>query len=101
MVCIKLQSDAASDLHRDQLPLGVHMEFGLFNQMYYPVHRRDERGEHESLMDELAIIEVADRVGFKYAWASEHHFLNEYSHLSASEAFMAYALARTSNIHIG
>jgi len=77
------------------------MEFGLFNQMYQPVHRRTERGEHECLMEELAIIEVADRVGFKYAWASEHHFLNEYSHLSASEAFMAYALARTTNIHIG
>jgi alkanesulfonate monooxygenase SsuD/methylene tetrahydromethanopterin reductase-like flavin-dependent oxidoreductase (luciferase family) len=77
------------------------MEFGLFNQMYHPVHRRGERNEHECLMDELAIIEVADRVGFKYAWASEHHFLDEYSHLSASEAFMAYALARTKNIHIG
>ncbi|HEY4333844.1 MAG TPA: LLM class flavin-dependent oxidoreductase, partial [Ilumatobacteraceae bacterium] len=77
------------------------MEFGLFNQMYHPVHRRAERSEHECLMEELAIIEVADRVGFKYAWASEHHFLDEYSHLSASEAFMAYALARTTNIHIG
>jgi alkanesulfonate monooxygenase SsuD/methylene tetrahydromethanopterin reductase-like flavin-dependent oxidoreductase (luciferase family) len=77
------------------------MEFGLFNQMYHPAHRRQERTEHEVLMEELAIIEVADRVGFKYAWASEHHFLDEYSHLSASESFMAFALARTSNIHIG
>ena len=77
------------------------MEFGLFNQMYHPIHRRDERTEHDVLREELAIIEVADRVGFKYAWASEHHFLDEYSHLSASEAFMAYALARTKNIHIG
>src|SRR3954451_14407142 len=80
---------------------GGRMEFGLFHQMYHPVHRREERGEHECLMEELALIEIADRVGFKYAWASEHHFLDEYSHLSASEAFMAYALARTSNIHIG
>ena len=77
------------------------MEFGLFNQMYHPVHRRSERTEQEVLREELAIIEVADRVGFKYAWVSEHHFLDEYSHLSASEAFMAYALARTKNIHIG
>ena len=53
------------------------------------------------LREEIALIEVADRVGFKYAWASEHHFLDEYSHLSASEAFMAFALARTKNIHIG
>jgi alkanesulfonate monooxygenase SsuD/methylene tetrahydromethanopterin reductase-like flavin-dependent oxidoreductase (luciferase family) len=77
------------------------MEFGLFNQMYHPAHRRQERTEQEVLREELALIEVADRVGFKYAWASEHHFLDEYSHLSASEAFMAYALARTERIHIG
>jgi alkanesulfonate monooxygenase SsuD/methylene tetrahydromethanopterin reductase-like flavin-dependent oxidoreductase (luciferase family) len=77
------------------------MEFGLFNQMYHPVHRRAERTEYDVLREELALIEVADRVGFKYAWASEHHFLDEYSHLSASEAFMAFALARTKNIHIG
>src|SRR5262249_3861155 len=81
--------------------LGVVMEFGLFNQMYHPIHRRAVRSEQDCLRDELAIIEVADRVGFKYAWGSEHHFLDEDSHLSASEAFMAYALARTSNIHIG
>lgn len=77
------------------------MEFGLFNQIYHPAHRRGDRTEHDPLMEELAIIEVADRVGFKYAWASEHHFLDEYSHLSASESFMAFALARTSRIHIG
>ena len=77
------------------------MEFGLFNQMYHPQHRREERSEQDCLREELAIIEIADRVGFKYAWASEHHFLDEYSHLSASEAFMAFALARTNNIHIG
>ena len=69
------------------------MEFGLFNQMYHPIHRRAERSEHDCLMEELAIIEIADRVGFKYSWSAEHHFLDEYSHLSASETFMAYALA--------
>jgi alkanesulfonate monooxygenase SsuD/methylene tetrahydromethanopterin reductase-like flavin-dependent oxidoreductase (luciferase family) len=77
------------------------MEFGLFNQMYHPAHRRADRTEHMPLMEELAIIEVADRTGFKYAWVSEHHFLDEYSHMSASESFMAYALARTKRIHMG
>src|SRR5262249_23920817 len=81
--------------------LGVVMEFGLFNQMYHPIHRRAERSEQDCLRDELAIIEVGDGVGYKYGWAGEHPFLDEYSHLSASEAFMAYALARTRNIHIG
>ena len=33
---------------------------------------------------------AADKAGFKYTWASEHHFLTEYSHLSASESFLAF-----------
>ena len=28
--------------------------------------------------------------GFKYVWATEHHFLDEYSHLSANEVFLGY-----------
>ena len=46
-------------------------------------------------------MQAADRSGFKYVWVTEHHFLDEYSHLSANEAWMAYALAITDNIHIG
>lgn len=80
---------------------GNPVEFGMFSQMYHPAHRRAQRSEHEPLMEELALIECADRVGIKYSWSSEHHFLDEYSHLSASESFMAFALARTKQIHIG
>src|SRR5205085_9835575 len=43
----------------------------------------------------------ADRVGFKYSWSAEHHFLDEYSHLSDSETFQAYAIAKTERIHVG
>ena len=46
-------------------------------------------------------VKAADAAGFKYAWVTEHHFLEEYSHLSASESFIAYAAAQTSNIHLG
>ncbi len=79
------------------------MEFGVFTNMYHPKHWRDGlvRTEHETLKNELAYIELADRTGFKYSWSAEHHFLDEYSHLSASESFMAYAIARTKNIHVG
>src|SRR5665213_4003120 len=52
-------------------------------------------------MDEVAFIVAADQAGFKYTWASEHHFLTDYSHLSASESFLAFVAAKTSNIHIG
>jgi alkanesulfonate monooxygenase SsuD/methylene tetrahydromethanopterin reductase-like flavin-dependent oxidoreductase (luciferase family) len=34
-------------------------------------------------------------------WASEHHFLDEYSHLSASEVFLGYLAAATERIHLG
>jgi alkanesulfonate monooxygenase SsuD/methylene tetrahydromethanopterin reductase-like flavin-dependent oxidoreductase (luciferase family) len=52
-------------------------------------------------MDDVEIVVEGDRNGWKYVWAAEHHFLTEYSHMSASEAFLGYAAARTSRIHLG
>src|SRR5438876_10816921 len=52
-------------------------------------------------MDEVAWVVAADKAGFKYTWATEHHFLDEDSHLSANEAFLAYVAALTTNIHLG
>lgn len=79
------------------------MEFGVFTNMYHPKHWRNGavRSEHQTLKNEIEYIKIADRVGFKYSWSAEHHFLDEYSHLSDSETFMAYALAATSRIHVG
>ncbi|MDQ1479181.1 MAG: hypothetical protein QOI44_42 [Actinomycetota bacterium] len=52
------------------------MEFGLFNSAcVLPQFRGDE---HRRIMDEVAIVQAAERVGFKYTWATEHHFLTEY-----------------------
>src|SRR4051812_24791767 len=80
------------------------MEFGIFNSLYVPHHLTDkdpEQAEHNRLMDEVAWVQAADRSGFKYTWATEHHFLQEYSHLSANESFLAFVAGRTSRIHIG
>jgi alkanesulfonate monooxygenase SsuD/methylene tetrahydromethanopterin reductase-like flavin-dependent oxidoreductase (luciferase family) len=79
------------------------MEFGLFNSLYVPHQLSDEsRGaEHDRLMDEVAVVEAADRSGFKYTWVTEHHFLTEYSHMSANEVFLGYLAARTERIHLG
>jgi alkanesulfonate monooxygenase SsuD/methylene tetrahydromethanopterin reductase-like flavin-dependent oxidoreductase (luciferase family) len=78
------------------------MEFGVFVGMYHPEHRRAAgETEQDVLRAELDVVQAADRSGFKYVWVTEHHFLDEYSHLSANEAWMAYALAITENIHIG
>ena len=79
------------------------MEFGIFTNMYHPKHWRDGkvRSEHETLKNEIEYIKIADKNGFKYSWSAEHHFLDEYSHLSDNETFMAYALAVTERIHVG
>jgi alkanesulfonate monooxygenase SsuD/methylene tetrahydromethanopterin reductase-like flavin-dependent oxidoreductase (luciferase family) len=80
------------------------MEFGIFNAAcLLPKYRarHGDAAEHDRIMDEVAFIVAADKAGFKYTWASEHHFLTDYSHLSASESFLAFVAAKTSNIHIG
>ena len=53
------------------------------------VERHGASAEHDRIMDEVAYVEAADKAGFKYTWATEHHFLTEYSHLSANESFLA------------
>ncbi|HEX7096483.1 MAG TPA: LLM class flavin-dependent oxidoreductase [Acidimicrobiales bacterium] len=78
------------------------MEFGIFVQMRLDGPRaHDPKAEHEACMLDLEMIEIADKHNWKYAWVSEHHALTEYSHLSASESFIPYALARTERIHVG
>ena len=79
------------------------MEFGVFIQGYTPQFRRDvdPDAEHHSLMNDIAVVQAADKAGFKYAWVSEHHFLDEYSHLSANDALCGYLVHATERIHIG
>ena len=80
------------------------MEFGIFNSLYLPHQLRDrdpEHAEHHRLLDEVEWTKAADRSGFKYTWATEHHFLDEYSHLSANESFLAYMAGQTTRIHLG
>ncbi|KUL54782.1 luciferase [Streptomyces sp. NRRL F-4489] len=79
------------------------MEFGLFVQGYVPAARAqaDPEAEHHALMEETEYVIQADRSGFKYAWASEHHFLEEYSHLSANDVFLGYLAHATERIHLG
>jgi alkanesulfonate monooxygenase SsuD/methylene tetrahydromethanopterin reductase-like flavin-dependent oxidoreductase (luciferase family) len=79
------------------------MEFGLFNSgCLLPNYRPgDPLREHHRMIDEVEWTKAADRSGFKYTWATEHHFLTEYSHLSANEVFLGYLAAATENIHLG
>ena len=79
------------------------MEFGIFVQGYTPQFRRDEDpdAEHHALMNELELVKAADEAGFKYVWVVEHHFLDEYSHLSANDVFLGYLAHSTERIHLG
>ncbi len=80
----------------------MSMEFGLFIGGWVPdyLEGRDDAAEHARLVDETRIAEAGDRSGWKYVWVTEHHFLTEYSHISANEVVMPHILARTTRIRV-
>ena len=49
----------------------------------------------------LTQVELADKLGYHYAWEVEHHFLEEYSHSPQPEVFLAAASQRTKQIRLG
>jgi alkanesulfonate monooxygenase SsuD/methylene tetrahydromethanopterin reductase-like flavin-dependent oxidoreductase (luciferase family) len=57
--------------------------------------------EHRIYQEALDQVELADRLGIDYAWEVEHHFLEEYSHSSAPEVFLAACSQRTKRIRLG
>ena len=75
------------------------MKFGIFYEHQLP-RPWSERAEYELLQNSLDEVELADRLGYDYAWEVEHHFLEEYSHSSAPEVFLAAASQRTNQIRL-
>jgi alkanesulfonate monooxygenase SsuD/methylene tetrahydromethanopterin reductase-like flavin-dependent oxidoreductase (luciferase family) len=76
------------------------MKFGIFYEHQLPRPWAD--GREEALFHEaLDQVELADRLGIDYAWEVEHHFLEEYSHSSAPEVFLAACSQRTRTIRLG
>ncbi|HJQ57295.1 MAG TPA: LLM class flavin-dependent oxidoreductase, partial [Vineibacter sp.] len=76
------------------------MKFGIFYEHQLPkpwTEGAEQRLFHEALEQ----VELADRIGIDYAWEVEHHFLEEYSHSSAPEVFLAACSQRTKNIRLG
>lgn len=76
------------------------MRFGIFYEHQLP-RPWSPGDEHQVLTDALEQVELADRIGVDYVWEVEHHFLEEYSHSSAPEVFLAAASQRTSRIRLG
>jgi alkanesulfonate monooxygenase SsuD/methylene tetrahydromethanopterin reductase-like flavin-dependent oxidoreductase (luciferase family) len=76
------------------------MKFGMFFEHQVPRPWAD--GDEARVFNEaLEQIELADRVGIDCAWLVEHHFLEEYSHSSAPDLFLAAASQRTKRIRLG
>ena len=76
------------------------MKIGLFYELQTP-RPWDNESEHSIIQEALEQIELADEIGIDCVWAVEHHFLEEYSHCSAPEVFLAAASQRTKRIRIG
>ena len=76
------------------------MKFGIFYEHQLP-RPWDDGSEHKLLKDALEQVQLADELGIDYVWEVEHHFLEEYSHSSAPEVFLAAASQRTGRIRLG
>jgi alkanesulfonate monooxygenase SsuD/methylene tetrahydromethanopterin reductase-like flavin-dependent oxidoreductase (luciferase family) len=76
------------------------MQFGIFYEHQLPRPWQDG-DEHQLFKDALDQVELADKLGIDYAWEVEHHFLEEYSHSSAPEVFLAACSQRTKTIRLG
>jgi len=76
------------------------VQFGIFFELSVPRPFADgvERQVYEHALEQAR---VADELGFDAVWAVEHHFLEEYSHCSAPEVFLAAAAMRTKRIRLG
>src|SRR5215470_9727963 len=76
------------------------MKFGGFYEHQLPRPWAPD-AEHKLLKNALEQVELSDRGGYDYIWATEHHFLEEYAHSSAPEVFLAACTQRTRNVRIG
>jgi alkanesulfonate monooxygenase SsuD/methylene tetrahydromethanopterin reductase-like flavin-dependent oxidoreductase (luciferase family) len=76
------------------------LRFGLFYEHQLP-RPWAEHSEQELIQQALEQCELADALGFDYVWEVEHHFLEEYSHSSAPEVFLAAVSQRTQRLRLG
>src|SRR5438128_1526205 len=79
---------------RKPVKFGVFLEIGVGR----PFTRVKEQS---AFAQALELASLADELGFDSVWNVEHHFLEEHSHSSASDVFLAAVAARTSRIRLG
>ena len=76
------------------------MRFGMLYELQLP-KPWDEGSEQRLVDDAIAQCVLGDKLGIDYAWSVEHHFLEEYSHCSASDVFLSAIAAKTERIKVG
>lgn len=76
------------------------MQFGMFFELQLPRPWQPD-DERALFANALEWAEIGERAGIDYAWAQEHHFLEEYSHSTAPEVFLAAVSQRTSRMRVG
>ncbi len=76
------------------------MKFGLMYELQIP-KPWDSESEYRIIQEATEQVVLGDKLGIDHAWAVEHHFLEEYSHCSASDVFLASLAAKTERIRIG
>jgi alkanesulfonate monooxygenase SsuD/methylene tetrahydromethanopterin reductase-like flavin-dependent oxidoreductase (luciferase family) len=76
------------------------VKFGIFFELSVPRPWHDgvEKAVYDNALEQARL---ADQLGFDWVWAVEHHFLEEYSHCSAPEVFLAAVAAQTERIRVG
>jgi alkanesulfonate monooxygenase SsuD/methylene tetrahydromethanopterin reductase-like flavin-dependent oxidoreductase (luciferase family)/putative sterol carrier protein len=76
------------------------LRFSIFYEHQLP-RPWDADSEHRLLKEAIEQVRLADRLGYDTVWAVEHHFLEEYSHSSASDVFLAACSQITKDIRLG
>src|SRR5262249_52097961 len=75
------------------------MKFGIFYELQLP-RPWEPHSEFTLYRNALDQVELADKLGYDFAWEVEHHFLEEYSHSPAPEVLLAAASQRTKQIRL-
>lgn len=76
------------------------MKFGLFYELSTPrpFSTENQRQVYEHAIEQTVL---ADDLGFSSVWCVEHHFLEEYSHSSCPDMFLAALARETKQIRLG
>lgn len=76
------------------------MDFGLLFEMQVP-KPWTATTESEAFWNSIAQAKAAEAAGFSHVWAVEHHFREEFSHMSAPEIWLAAVAQHTDRVRLG